>query len=73
MLFRSDPHRLLHWFRGPLGVPLQDLTLLEGQDMTLASPEELASGRIWSPRLGEHRPLAPSLQRALDHWIQQQS
>jgi len=32
--------------------------------MTLASAKEIGSGQIWSPRLGEPRPLAPSLQRA---------
>lgn len=60
----TDPQRVLHVFRGRLSVPLEQLTLQEGQDMTLASAEEIASGQVWSPRLGERRPLAPSLQRA---------
>jgi len=59
-----DPHRLLHVFRGPLTVPLAALELREGQDMVLAPPALLGSGRVWSPKLGEERPLAPSLQRA---------
>ena len=50
----------------PLTLPLQELQLLEGQDMVLASLKNLGSGQIWSPRLGEFRPLAPSLQCAIE-------
>ena len=57
-----DAHRILHVFHGLLTVPLDQLRLQEGQDMVLATPGELVSGRVWSPRLGEFRPLAPSLQ-----------
>lgn len=57
-----DSHRVLHVFRGALTVPLEQLRLQEGQDMALAPAHELQSGRVWSPRLGEFRPLAPSLQ-----------
>ncbi|MCS5690869.1 NUDIX hydrolase [Cyanobium sp. FGCU-6] len=57
-----DPHRVLHVFRGALTVPLDQLRLQEGQDMALATAHELLSGRVWSPRLGEFRTLAPSLQ-----------
>ena len=62
----SNSQRIAHFFRAPLTVPLQALQLLEGQDMVLASLEALSSGRIWSPRLGQLRPLAPSLQCALN-------
>ena len=61
----QDPHRVLHVFRGPLTVALERLVLEEGQDMVLASFDELRSGMVWSPRRREWRPLAPSLQRAL--------
>lgn len=57
-----DTHRILHVFRGSLTVSLDRLRLQEGQDMVLATADELLSGRVWSPRLGEFRPLAPSLQ-----------
>lgn len=57
-----DTHRILHVFRGALTVSLDRLRLQEGQDMVLATADELLSGRVWSPRLGEFRPLAPSLQ-----------
>ena len=62
----SNPQRIAHFFRPPLTLPLQELRLLEGQDMVLASEKELGSGQIWSPRLGELRPLAPSLQCAME-------
>jgi 8-oxo-dGTP diphosphatase len=57
-----DTHRILHVFRGALTVSLDRLRLQEGPDMVLATADELLSGRVWSPRLGEFRPLAPSLQ-----------
>lgn len=60
-----DPLRSAHFFRGHLDVPLAALRLMEGQDLTLASLAELASGHVLSPRLGESRPLAPSLQLAV--------
>ncbi|MFZ0407617.1 MAG: NUDIX hydrolase [Cyanobium sp.] len=65
----SNPQRIAHFFRGPLTVPLQQLHLLEGQDMTLASLETLGSGQVRSPRLGELRPLAASLQCAIERLL----
>ena len=62
----SNPQRIAHFFRAPLTLPLQELRLLEGQDMVLASEKELGSGQIWSPSLGEFRPLAPSLRCAIE-------
>ena len=59
-----DPLRSAHFFRGHLGVTTAELQLMEGQDLTLASLQELASGQVLSPRLGHCRPLAPSLQQA---------
>ncbi|MCT0199332.1 NUDIX domain-containing protein [Synechococcus sp. CS-1325] len=61
-----NPQRSAHFFRSSLPVPLEALRLLEGQDMALVSLAQLRSGRIWSPRLQETRPLAPSLQRAVE-------
>lgn len=57
--------RVRHVFRVQLDVEPDQLQLHEGQDMRLASLEELNSGRVWSPLLAQHRPLAPSLQEAL--------
>ena len=62
----SNPQRRAHFFRASLTVPLEMLHLLEGQDMVLASLETLRSGQIWSPGLGQRRPLAPALQCAVE-------
>jgi 8-oxo-dGTP diphosphatase len=63
---------VVHFFRTSLSVPLDELVLGEGQDMALASLAELVSGRVWSPRLQETRPLAPTLQRAVMRLVQEQ-
>jgi 8-oxo-dGTP diphosphatase len=63
--------RVRHVFRMTLHVEPEQLRLQEGQDMTLASLEELGSGRVWSPRLAQHRPLAPSLRDALTRQLRQ--
>ncbi|MFZ9752503.1 MAG: NUDIX hydrolase [Cyanobium sp.] len=62
----TDPQRVLHVFRGPLTVPLEELRLMEGQGLTLASQASLETGQVWSEALQQYRPLAPSLQRALE-------
>ena len=60
--FRNqDEQRIVHVFTGELSVPLQQLQLREGQDMTLASPEQIRGGRIWSNKLKQERPLASAL------------
>ena len=61
----DNGHRIAHFFRGELDVPLGELRLMEGQDMALVGGDELISGLVWSPRLREHRPLAASLQAAV--------
>jgi 8-oxo-dGTP diphosphatase len=63
----STQQRTAHFFRASLPLPLDDLQLLEGQDMVLAGIEELVTGQIWSPRLQQVRPLAQSLQLALEN------
>lgn len=63
----QEPHRVLHVFHVQLTAPLEILELREGQDMVLADLAALRSGAIWSPKRQERRPLAPSLQLALDH------
>lgn len=62
---QRDPFRVAYFFQACLPVPLEALELREGQDMVLASVEELLSGAVWSPRLRQRRPLAPSLQVAV--------
>lgn len=60
----TSPRRIVHFFRADLSVPLESLQLLEGQDLVLASAEELNAGTVWSPKLQQHRPLASSLRIA---------
>ncbi len=54
-----------HIFRGALSVPLEHLTLLEGQDFKLTSKSELRQGSIWSDRCCEMRPIAPGLDQVI--------
>ena len=65
--------RTTHVFSAELSVPLEQLQLLEGQDMALASIEELLSGSIWSPRLGSPRPLADGLLEVMQHVLEAQA
>ena len=53
--------RTVHVFRGELTVPLDQLYLKEGQDLRLASLEELRSEWIWSDHCREQRPIAPGM------------
>lgn len=61
----SNSERVLHFFQATLLDPLESLCLREGQDLLLADERELRQGSIWSPALGQYRPLAPSLQLAV--------
>jgi 8-oxo-dGTP diphosphatase len=70
---QKSPQRIAHFFRAALTVPLSALTLLEGQDMTLASLEELCSGQVSSKVCGETRSFAPSLQWAVDQMLRENS
>ena len=45
-----------HFFRTTLAVPLGALDLREGQDLTLASLDDLRSGSIWSPGAASRGP-----------------
>jgi 8-oxo-dGTP diphosphatase len=64
--FRQErPERVLHYFHAPLPVPLEALRLLEGQDLALVALAEMEEGAVWSPKLGQRRPLAASLRFAL--------
>jgi len=58
---------IAYLFRGKLSVSIDQLILHEGQDMTLASLDQLACGSIWSHRLHEYRPIAPGLEIVRQH------
>lgn len=60
-----NPQRSIHFFETSLNDPLESLQLQEGQDLILAKIEDLQKGLLWSPAIAEYRPLAPSLQIAL--------
>ena len=62
----QDEQRIVNVFTGTLSVPVQQLQLLEGQDMILASPAEIRSGRIWSRKLKQERPLASALSMLIE-------
>lgn len=53
--------RTAHVYVGELQRDLHQLRLSEGQDMVLATAAELRSGGVFSPKLNELRPLAPTL------------
>jgi 8-oxo-dGTP diphosphatase len=61
-----NPHRIAYFFLTSLPEPLHTLRLQEGQDVQLAETQALVSGRVWSPAIGQFRPLAPSLQLATE-------
>jgi 8-oxo-dGTP pyrophosphatase MutT (NUDIX family) len=65
---QRQAERVIHVFFTTLREPLESLCLLEGQDMVLASLDTLRQGRVWSPVLGEFRPLAASL-RIVVEWL----
>ena len=60
-----NAQRIAHFFLTTLTAPLDTLRLQEGQDVRLADLQALRSGQVWSPAIGEFRPLAPSLQVAI--------
>ena len=65
----SSNTRVAHVFRGDLEVPLNRLQLLEGQDLKLASIEELQRGQVWSDHCRETRPIAPGLQIVIERLL----
>ncbi|MEY4351890.1 MAG: hypothetical protein RLZZ609_131 [Cyanobacteriota bacterium] len=60
-----NPQRVAHFFLTSLQEPFDSLQLQEGQDLLFASVAELQTGLVWSPAIKEYRPLAPSLQIAI--------
>ena len=62
-------NRVAHVFRGTLSVPLDQLTLNEGQDMKLVSLSDLVGPSIWSERRQELRPVAPRLSIVIDRLL----
>lgn len=65
----QNGHRIAHVFRGALSVPVEQLTLLEGQDLKLTSKQELRQGSVWSDRRSEVRPIAPGLDQVIQRLL----
>ena len=65
---QSGP-RIAHIFRGALSVPVEQLTLLRGQDLKLTSKYELRQRSIWSDRRSEARPIAPGLDQVIERLL----
>lgn len=67
--FRSyaDNRVIRHVFHAPLTVPIDSLTLKEGTDLELVTPQSIQSGCCYSQKLGQSRPIGlPHRQILLD-------
>lgn len=53
-----DERVLRHVFACPLTVPIEDLSLHEGWDFALVTPEDIDRGDRYSPIAGEVRPIS---------------
>ncbi|NJL82368.1 MAG: NUDIX domain-containing protein [Chloroflexaceae bacterium] len=60
-----DERVMRYLFHGPLGLPVDSLVLGEGQDLALATLEDIVEGHCYSPRLGQERVLAALHRRLL--------
>ena len=68
--FRNDSgQRIVHIYRGKLNVPVEQLCLKEGQDLQLVTVKAIQSGRIWSQKLRETRPIVPGLMIVYQRWM----
>ena len=68
-LFKFDSRQegavLRHIYHAPLTVDIQDLTLYEGWDLGMLTPEDIQRGEHYSARAGEIRPLGKPHQQIL--------
>ncbi|MEL6939366.1 MAG: NUDIX domain-containing protein [Cyanobacteria bacterium J06598_1] len=58
-----------YFYHGELTVPIEKLTLNEGQDLALCSISEVRAGQKYSDKLAEHRALGGPHQQALLKFI----
>jgi 8-oxo-dGTP diphosphatase len=65
----GDRQKVLHFFLTCLPDPVESLCLNEGQDVLLADVADLVKGFVWSPAVRQYRPLAPSLQLAVQRLL----
>lgn len=72
-LFRrhTDERVLRFVYHGPLTAPIEDLTLNEGWDLGLCSPEDIKRGYRYSAKAGQERPLGKPHQEILLDFLTQ--
>lgn len=71
---RVYSHVIRNIYHGPLTVPVERLTLNEGQDLGLCSVADIRRGYRYAPKLREDRPLGqPHQQILLDFMAQSQA
>ena len=77
VLFEFDSRQegavLRHIYHAPLTVDIQDLTLYEGWDLGMLTPENIQRGEHYSARAGEVRPIGKPHQKILLDFLSQGS
>jgi len=66
----TDELAIRHVFHGPLTVPLESLTLQEGWDFALVSPDAILSGQVYSPKDRAFKPMGDKHQEILHDFFQ---
>ncbi|MGA7953782.1 MAG: NUDIX domain-containing protein [Gloeobacterales cyanobacterium] len=62
---RQEEAVLRHIYHAPLTVDIQDLTLYEGWDLRMLTPEDIQRGEHYSERANEIRPIGKPHQKIL--------
>jgi 8-oxo-dGTP diphosphatase len=77
VLFEFDSRQegavLRHIYHAPLTVAIQDLTLYEGWDLGMLTPEDIQRGEHYSARASEIRPIGKPHQKILLDFLAQES
>lgn len=69
----KDPKVIRHVFCAPLTVGLNQLTLKEGWDMRLLTPEQIYQGSAYSIKANQTKPIAPPTHKILLDFINNRS
>jgi 8-oxo-dGTP diphosphatase len=70
---RQEGAVLRHIYHAPLTVDIQDLTLYEGWDLGMLTPENIRCGEHYSARAGEVRPIGKPHQKILLDFLSQEN
>jgi 8-oxo-dGTP diphosphatase len=68
---RQEGSVLRHIYHAPLTVDIQDLTLYEGWDLGMLTPEDIQRGKHYSARADEVRPIGKPHQKILLDFLAQ--